>query len=218
MEDASGPTNTTQQQINADDPPVRPDQNPFEDAEMILLRQALETARRNLLDLVSVGWFLRRARIRFERKIRHAKSVLEMKYVDVINIFKHLDDYFQSCQTDKALRKKENGRLRAELHKATVREKRERVRRKKLASELQKLQQKCTEQEAEMAKREKRTNCFRREMIALTREHLQTLIALRQKEDKHEESERRWRARCEELEVRLRDEKTGRRQEKRSKP
>lgn len=197
----------TQQKINVDEPPVRPVQNPFDDAEMTELRRALEMARRNQQDLVSICWFLSWVMVKIEQKVKYAMSVLDMKYVEVLNLVKHVNSYFQSSQSDKALRKKENERLQVRLQRVTIKEKTGRLRRHQLTRELQRLQQKCARQKAEFVKKEQRTQCFRRELIAATKEHLQTLIVMRQKEDEREERESWWTTKCEELEVRLRDEK-----------
>lgn len=197
----------TQQKINVDELPVRPVQNPFNNAKMTQLRRALKTVRRNQRDLVSICWFLRRTMVKFEHKSRCAMRVLDMKYVEVLNLFKHVDSYLQSSQSDKALRKKENEWLQAKLDEVTIKEKRGRIRMQQLTDELQQLQQKCARQEAEIAKKEKRTQCFWRELIAVTKEHFQTLTVMRQKEDEREERERWWTTKCEELKVRLREEK-----------
>lgn len=173
-------------------------QNPFKDPETMALRRALETARRNMQDLISIGRFLRRERIKFEQTIQVPMRVCDLKYKEALNVFKYVDGYFQSSQSDKAWRRKENKRLQAELDKVTIEEERGRI-----ARELQQLQQKCARQEAEIVKKDKRTLCFRRELIAATKEHLQTLTAMRRKEDEGEERERWWRKKCEELEVRL---------------
>lgn len=84
------------------------------------------------------------------------------------------------------------------------------LREEKITSELKEIQEKCREQQEEVMKKEKLITGFMRERLALINDLLQTAIQMCEKDDEHEQSERRWKIKCEALEVRLSEEQVKR--------
>ena len=203
-----------QQQSNAAQPPTPPASSPAADAEeeeeedISALKQALQAARKNIHELASNNTNLMKEKLQFEQNIRQTLQEYDSKYTYVINEIRKVDEDLKAAQTNRA--KNENERLQAALNKVTSTEKEGRIIRAKLVSKLRETQQNYNEQRAEMMRKEKRMTSFKSEMLALTKEHIQTMIKMNQKEDEHHEKERQWKLKCEALEVRLREERAER--------
>ncbi|XP_044047367.1 uncharacterized protein LOC122873992 [Siniperca chuatsi] len=189
------------------------------DAEVLALRQALQSAKKTNQKLASLNTNLRKQVKEFTRmeiswveekgklvhENRSIQRTLGRKYIHARNEISRLEGILKVAETNKAFRKKDNKRPQAALNEIKAEGDRWGLREEEITTELKEMREKCQEQEEVIMKKEKLITRFRSEMLDLAKEHLQTVIKMSQNEDAHDQSEGQWEIKCEALEVRLKE-------------
>lgn len=185
-----------------------------------MITQVFQSANTNR-ELALIDTNLRRQNEQFKRmeiswveekhklvqKNRSLQRAVRRKYTHATNEIKRLEGLLKAAEYSKAYEKKKKENLQATLENTLdefkLQRKIWRLEEEKRTAELKEMQKKCQEQEAVMIKKEKLITMYKRELLALAKENLQTGIRLK---DEHDQSVRGWKLKYEALEARLREE------------